>query len=122
MLVPPPYGKTELCPACALSRWLDASAIGEGAVFDGFERRRSPLRRPPALLVIGSDALTTRSIDRIVQDCAVAAGFADASSAAIAWNAASLVPASAGAHAGQLKRLRLHKSFDVLGNTLSRPT
>jgi hypothetical protein len=77
VLVPPPYGKTELCPAPALSRWLDASAIGEGAVFDGFERRRSPLREPPALLVIGSDALTTRSIDRIVQVCAVAAGFGD---------------------------------------------
>jgi hypothetical protein len=84
VLVPPPYGKTELCPARALSRWLDAPAIGEGAVFDGFERRRRPLRKPPALLVIGSYALTTRSIDRIVQVCASPRVSPTASSAAIA--------------------------------------
>ena len=106
MLVRPPYGTTELCPVRALSRWLDAPAIGDGAVFDGFERRRSPLRKPPALLVIGSDVLTTRSIDRIVQICAVAAGFADREfgghslkrgtlSAGIRWRASGAAQAAA---------------------------
>jgi hypothetical protein len=31
VLVPLPYGKTELCPVHALARWLDAAAITTGA-------------------------------------------------------------------------------------------
>ena len=33
VLVPLPYGKTELCPVRALARWLDAAAITDGPVF-----------------------------------------------------------------------------------------
>lgn len=33
VLVPLRYGRTELCPVRALGRWLDAAAIGDGAVF-----------------------------------------------------------------------------------------
>jgi hypothetical protein len=33
VLVPLPYGKTELCPVHALACWLDAAAITDGPVF-----------------------------------------------------------------------------------------
>ena len=46
VLVPLPHGTTELCPMCALTRWLDA-AIPEGPVF-----RRSPC--PPRCAVMPS--------------------------------------------------------------------
>ena len=32
-IVPLPYGQTELCPVRALTQWLDAAGINEGAVF-----------------------------------------------------------------------------------------
>jgi len=33
VLVPLPYGRTELCPVRALSQWLQAAEIGQGPVF-----------------------------------------------------------------------------------------
>jgi hypothetical protein len=33
VLVPLPYGRTELCPVRALSRWLQVAAITEGPMF-----------------------------------------------------------------------------------------
>ena len=51
VLVPLPHGTTELCPMCALTRWLDA-AITEGPVF-----RRSPLPFPLRGHALPSDCL-----------------------------------------------------------------
>ncbi len=49
VLVPLPYGKTELCPVRALSRWLDGAGIADGPVFrriwvppDGTQTRPLP--------------------------------------------------------------------------------
>jgi integrase len=105
VVVPLPYGQTELCPVRALSAWLAAAGIVDGPVFRriwlpprsgaparGKRRVRSkqPPRdevpasggrqgqsadNPPPLPQIGKTALTARSIADIVQARAVAAGF-----------------------------------------------
>ncbi len=118
--VPLPYGKTELCPVRALSAWLTAASISEGAVF-----RRLWLPPSaggdgtPALPVLGTEALTTRSIGRIVQARAAAAGFVGREFGGHSLKRGALSAGmEAGAHAAQLKRLGRHKSFDVLGEYL----
>ena len=119
-VVPLPYGLTELCPVRALSRWLDAAGITEGAVF-----RRLWLpptitaEGPPPLLVLGVEPLTTKSVGRIVQARATAAGFAGHEFGGHSLKRGALSTGmQLGAHAAQLKRLGRHKSFDVLGEYL----
>ena len=120
VLVPLPYGRTELCPVRALARWLDAAAITGGPVF---RRIWLPLQAapdaPPPRPAIGTAPLTPRSIARIVQARAVAAGFAAREFGGHSLKRGALSTGmQAGAHAAQLKRLGRHKSFDVLGEYL----
>ena len=120
VIVPLPYGKTELCPVRALSAWLAAASISEGAVF----RRlwlppTANVGGPPPLPVLGTEALTTRSIGRIVQARAAAAGFVGREFGGHSLKRGALSAGmELGAHAAQLKRLGRHKSFDVLGEYL----
>ena len=120
VLVPLPYGRTELCPVRALARWLDAAAITEGPVF----RRlwlppQATPDAPPPLPAIGTEPLTPRSIARIVQARAAAAGFAGREFGGHSLKRGALSTGmQAGAHAAQLRRLGRHKSFDVLGEYL----
>jgi len=120
VLVPLPYGRTELCPVRALAHWLDAAAITEGPVF----RRlwlppQAASDAPPALPAIGTEPLTPRSIARIVQARAAAAGFAGREFGGHSLKRGALSTGmQAGAHAAQLRRLGRHKSFDVLGEYL----
>ena len=120
MTVPLPYGRTELCPVRALSGWLAAAGITEGAVF----RRlwlppTANVGGPPPLPVLGTEALTTRSIGRIVQARAAAAGFVGREFGGHSLKRGALSAGmELGAHAAQLKRLGRHKSFDVLGEYL----
>ena len=121
VLVPLPYGRTELCPVRALTAWLDAAAIVGGPVFRRLflPPQPKPDSFPPSLPVIGADALTPRSIARIVQDRAVKAGFAKHEFAGHSLKRGALTAGmQAGAHPAQLKRLGRHKSFDVLGEYL----
>ena len=74
---------------------------------------------PPPLPAIGTEPLTPRSIARIVQARAVAAGFAGREFGGHSLKRGALSTGmQAGAHAAQLKRLGRHKSFDVLGEYL----
>jgi hypothetical protein len=74
-----------------------------------------PLPRP----AIGKAPLTPRSIARIVQGRAAAAGFAGHEFGDHSLKLGALSTGmEAGAHAAQLKRLSRHKSFDVLGEYL----
>ena len=120
VLVPLPYGRTELCPVRALARWLDAAAITAGPVF----RRiwlppQAAPDAPPPRPAIGTAPLTPRSIARIVQARAEAAGFAGREFGGHSLKRGALSTGmQAGAHAAQLKRLGRHKSFDVLGEYL----
>ena len=120
VLVPLPYGRTELCPVRALSRWLQAAEITEGPVF---RRIWLPPQvnadAPPPLPAIGNEALTPRSIGRIVQTRATAAGFVAGDFGGHSLKRGALTTGMEwGAHPAQLKRLGRHKSFDVLGEYL----
>ena len=120
VLVPLPYGRTELCPVRALTAWLDAAAIADGPVFRRLFLPPQPnAKSPPSMFVIGPDALTPRSIARIVQYRAVNAGFSEREFAGHSLKRGALTAGmQAGAHPAQLKRLGRHKSFDVLGEYL----
>ena len=120
VIVPLPYGQTELCPVRALTAWLTAGSILDGPVF-----RRIWLPRvgaagdPPPLPRIGADALTSRSIADIVQARAVAAGFGRRDLAGHSLKRGALTTGmDRGVHPAKLKRLGRHKSFDVLGEYL----
>jgi hypothetical protein len=104
----------------ALARWLDTAAITAGPVF----RRiwlppQAASDAPPPLPAIGTEPLTPRSLARIVQARAAAAGFAGREFGGHSLKRGALSAGmAAGAHAAQLKRLGRHKSFDVLGEYL----
>ena len=120
VLVPLPYGKTELCPVRALTRWLDAAALGEGPVFRRiWAPPQNAADAAPPLPAIGADPLTPRSIARIIQARAATAGFVSREFGGHSLKRGALSAGmAAGAHAAQLKRLGRHKSFDVLGEYL----
>jgi integrase len=120
VLVPLPYGRTELCPVRALSRWLQVAAITDGPVF---RRIWLPPQinsdAPPPLPALGREALTTRSIGRIVQSRAADAGFVARDFGGHSLKRGALTTGmQGGAHPAKLRRLGRHKSFDMLGEYL----
>jgi integrase len=107
VLVPLPYGKTELCPVRALGRWLEAAVIAGGPVFRRIwvPPQAAPDGPPPAP-AIGPEALTPRSVARIVQARAGAAGFAGREFGGHSLKRGALTTGmQRGAHPTQLKRL-----------------
>jgi integrase len=117
--VPLPYGRTELCPVRALTAWLAAAAITDGPVFRRIWLPPAPPDGPPALPRLGTAPLTPRSIARIVQARAAAAGFGRLEFGGHSLKRGALTTGmTQRAHAVQLKRLGRHKSFDVLGEYL----
>jgi hypothetical protein len=143
VVVPLPYGRTELCPVRALNAWLAAAYITDGPVFRRIwlpaggkrpARGKQPSGGVPAngghagqpaedatplLPPIGRAALTARSIADIVQARAVAAGFARRDLAGHSLKRGALTTGmDRGIHPAKLKRLGRHKSFDVLGEYL----
>jgi site-specific recombinase XerC len=138
VIVPLPYGQTELCPVRALTAWLAAAGITDGPVFrriwlpaggkqrsrgeipaDGGHFGQSVEDATPALPQIGEAALTPRSIADIVQARAVAAGFGRRDLAGHSLKRGALTTGmDRGIHPAKLKRLGRHKSFDVLGEYL----
>jgi integrase len=129
VIVPLPYGETELCPVRALARWREAAGITAGPVF-----RRIWLAKqvkageagglpaggpPPALPRIGHDAMSTRAIADMVQARASAAGFDGKHFGGHSLKRGALTTGmERGVHPADLKRLGRHKSFDVLGEYL----
>ncbi len=119
VVVPLPYGRTELCPVRALTAWLDAAAITTGPVFRRIWVPPAPPDGPPPLSRLGASPLTPRSIARIVQARAAAAGFGRLEFGGHSLKRGALTTGMhRGAHAAQLKRLGRHKTFDVLGEYL----
>jgi site-specific recombinase XerC len=118
--VPIPYGATELCPVRALRRWQDAAAITEGAVF---RRIWVPaLARPgeaPPLPRIGRDAIDARSVARIIQTRAEAAGFERGALGGHSLKRGAMTTGmDRGIHPTHLKRLGRHRSYAVLDEYL----
>ena len=71
-------------------------------------------RHPPP--TVGTEAITPRSIARIVQARAAAVGFTPRDFGGHSLKRGALTTGmERGAHPAQLKRLGRHKSFDVLG-------
>jgi integrase len=125
VIVPLPYGETELCPVRALARWREAAGITAGPVFrriwlakqvkagDGADGVAPPLPR------IGHDAMSTRAIASMVQARASAAGFDGKHFGGHSLKRGALTTGmERGVHPADLKRLGRHKSFDVLGEYL----
>ena len=111
--VPLPYGRTALCPVRVLTAWLDAAPITDGAVFRRLWVPPEPPDGPPPLPRLGNAALTPRSIARIVQARAAAAGFGRLEFGGHSLKHGALTTGmQQNAHAGQLKRLGRHKTFE----------
>lgn len=120
LMVPLPYGDTELCPVRALERWLTAASIINGP---GFRRIWRATREsggdPPSLPRLGAEALTARSVALVVQARAVSAGFERRELAVQSLKrGAPTTGMDRGLHPTQLKRLGRHESYDVLGEYL----
>jgi integrase len=134
VIVPLPYGETELCPVRALARWRAAAGITAGPVFrriwlakqvkageaGGLPAGGLPAEGPPpALPRIGHDAMSTRAIADMVQARASAAGFDGKHFGGHSLKRGALTTGmERGVHPADLKRLGRHKSFDVLGEYL----
>jgi site-specific recombinase XerC len=144
VVVPLPYGQTELCPVRALTAWLAAADITDGPVFrriwlparsqprardkqpaadevpaDGERAGQSAQDPAPPLPQIGKAALTARSVADIIQARAVAAGFGRRDLGGHSLKRGALTTGmDRGVHPAKLKRLGRHKSFDVLGEYL----
>ena len=120
VIVPLPYGETELCPVRALARWREAAGITAGPVFRRIwlPKQANP-GAPPALPRIGIDALSTRALADMVKARASAAGFDGSHFAGHSLKRGALTTGmERGVHPADLKRLGRHKSFDVLGEYL----
>ncbi len=137
VIVPLPYGQTELCPVRALTAWLDAAGITAGPVFRriwlpkltrlGGGRQGSASvpggsptgGEPPALPRIGTQPITPWTVAAIVQARATAAGFGGGDFGGHSLKRGALTTGmERGVHPADLKRLGRHKSFDVLGEYL----
>ena len=116
-----PYGATALCPVRALRRWQAAAGIGEGALFRRIwlppTRRKGdgPLPSP----VVGTQALDSGSIARIIKRRAAAAGHdPDMVAGHSLKRGAMTTGMDQGVHPTKLKRLGRHKSYNVLDEYL----
>jgi len=116
-----PYGMTALCPVRALRRWQAAAGISEGALFRRIwvppTRRKGdgPLPSP----VVGTDALDSGSIARIVKRRAAAAGYDRNMVAGHSLKRGAMTTGmDQGVHPTKLKRLGRHKSYNVLDEYL----
>ena len=115
-----PHGATELCPVRALRRWLDVASIREGAVF---RRIWVPPAKggdgPPPLPCIGTEAVDPRTVARIIQSRAVAAGFGRLELGGHSLKRGALTTGmDRGVHPTKLKRLGRHRSYAVLDEYL----
>ncbi len=125
VIVPLPYGHTELCPVRALTAWLDAAGITAGPVFRRIwlpKLTRPPAPpdgEPPALPRIGTQPITPWTVAAIVQARATEAGFGGRDFGGHSLKRGALTTGmERGVHPADLKRLGRHKSFDVLGEYL----
>jgi integrase len=128
VIVPLPYGHTELCPVRALAAWLEAAGITAGPVFRRIWLPKQPRptggeppAAPPAppLPRLGAQPITPWAVAAIVKTRAAAAGFGGRDFGGHSLKRGALTTGmDRGEHPAKLKRLGRHKSFDVLGEYL----
>ena len=114
-----PYGSTELCPVRALQRWQAAAGITEGAVF---RRLWQPPQRgdgPRPRVRLGTAGIDPKTVARIIQARAVAAGFERTALGGHSLKRGALTTGmDHGVHPTRLKQLGRHKSYAVLDEYL----
>jgi integrase len=118
VVVAVPYGSTGLCPVRALKRWQDAAGIAGGPLF---RRIWAPPPRGgvPRPLTVGYDPIDPRTVARIVQARAAAAGYdATALGGHSLKRGAMTTGMDRGVHPTRLKRLGRHKSYAVMDEYL----
>jgi len=117
-----PFGSTALCPVRALRRWQDAAAITDGPVFRRIwvpPRRNTDETIPLPALVIGTQAIDSGTVARIIQARAAAAGFErDAMGGHSLKRGALTTGMDHGVHPTHLKRLGRHRTYAVLDEYL----
>lgn len=120
VIVPLPYGHTELCPVRALTAWLEAAGITSGPIFRRlWLARRDRPGAPPPLPRLGSDPITPWAVAEIVKARAAEAGFGGQEFGGHSLKRGALTTGmEQGEHPARLKRLGRHKSFNVLGEYL----
>jgi len=113
-----PYGSTDLCPVRALRRWQDAAGLTAGPLF---RRIWLPPARAAALPspVVGAFAIDPRTVARIVQARAAAAGFDPTALGGHSLKRGALTTGmDRGIHPTRLKQLGRHHSYAVLDDYL----
>jgi hypothetical protein len=120
VIVPLPYGHTDLCPVRALTAWLKAGKIESGPVFRciWLPKLTRP-GEPPAPPRVGTQPITPWTVAAIVKSRAAEAGFKARDFGGHSLKRGALTTGmDRGEHPAKLKRLGRHKSFDVLGEYL----
>ena len=113
-----PLGTTELCPVRALRRWQDAAGLTDGPLFRRIWRppARGGIPRPPT---VGTQPIDPRTVARIVQARAAAAGFDAATLGGHSLKRGALTTGmDLGVHPARLKRLGRHRSYAVMDEYL----
>lgn len=112
--VPLPYGSHGLCPVLAIAAWRSAAGLSDGPLF---RRLWVPaMSRPPRL---GSQPIDARTVARIVQARATAAGYPPGALGGHSLKRGALTTGmDQGVHPARLKRLGRHRSYAVLDEYL----
>jgi len=109
-----PLGTTALCPVRALRRWQDAAGITAGPLFRRIwaPPARGGVVRP---LTVGTQAIDGRTVARIIQARAAAAGFDAAALGGHSLKRGAMTTGmDLGVHPSRLKRLGRHRSYAVM--------
>lgn len=113
-----PYTQDQHCPVKAYGAWLAVSGIQAGPIFRRV-RKESTITSHGDGRKIGQSPLTDRSIARIIQNRARAAGFDGQTFGGHSLKRGALTTGmDAGAHPVKLKRLARHATYAALGDYL----
>lgn len=113
-----PYTKDQYCPVKAYGAWLAVSGIQDGPVFRRV-RKEGTVAVEGDIRAVGLQPLTDRSIARIIQARASAAGLDGKAFGGHSLKRGALTTGmDAGAHPVKLKRLARHATYAALGDYL----
>jgi integrase len=118
--IPLPHGAHGLCPVRALQVWQAAAGITEGAVFRRLWQPPTGVEGgPPPRPKLGHAAIEPRTVARIVQARATAAGYPPGALGGHSLKRGALTTGmERGVHPARLKRLGRHRSYAVLDEYL----
>ncbi|HYZ33468.1 MAG TPA: site-specific integrase [Crenalkalicoccus sp.] len=118
--IPLPYGEHGLCPVRAIAAWCEAAGIHDGALFRRlWVPRAARGDSPPPPPRLGAAAIDPRTVARVVQARATAAGYPPGALGGHSLKRGALTTGmDRGVHPARLKRLGRHRSYAVLDEYL----